>query len=46
MIRSYVKDNIDKKEQARVTSDYDFCFTVRKLIELKPYEIRSEVLKS
>lgn len=45
MIRSYVKDNIDK-QQARVTSDYDFCFTVRKLIEIKPYVIRSEVLKA
>ena len=45
MIRSYVKDNIDR-QQARVTSDYDFCFTVSKLIEIKPYEIRSEVLKA
>lgn len=45
LIRSYVKDNIDK-EQARITSDYDFCFTVRKLIAVKPYEIKREQLKT
>lgn len=45
LIRSYVKDNINK-EQARVTSDYDFCFTVRKLISIKPYEIKREQLKA
>lgn len=45
MIRSYVKENIDKT-QARVTSDYDFCFTVRKLVEIKPYEIKREQLKA
>lgn len=45
LIRSYVKDNIDK-EQARITSDYDFCFTVRKLIAVKPYEIKREQLKA
>lgn len=45
LIRSYVKDNINK-EQARVTSDYDFCFTVRKLIAIKPYEIKREQLKA
>lgn len=44
LIRSYVKDNINK-EQARVTSDYDFCFTVCKLITIKPYEIKREQLK-
>lgn len=45
LVRSYVKDNIDK-QQARVTSDYDFCFTVRKLIAIKPYEIKREQLKA
>lgn len=45
LIRAYVKDNIDK-QQARVTSDYDFCFTVSKLIAIKPYEIKQEQLKA
>ena len=45
IIRSYVKDNIDKT-QAVVTSDYEFCFAVSKRIEIKPYEIRREQLKT
>lgn len=37
--RQYVKDNIDNK-MARITSDYDFCFTVRKIVPLlEPKEI-------
>ena len=45
LVRSYVKDNIDK-QQARVTSDHDFCFTVSKLIAIKPFEIKQEQLKA
>ncbi|MCM3387229.1 hypothetical protein M3649_03670 [Ureibacillus chungkukjangi] len=37
IIRNHVKANIDSK-YARITSDYDFCFTVKKVIEL--YEPR------
>ena len=33
LVRQYVKDNIDTKV-AKVTSDYDFCFTVKKIIPL------------
>jgi len=33
IIRSYVKENINLSV-ARITSDYDFCFNVEKLIEL------------
>lgn len=37
IIRNHVKTNIDPK-YAKITSDYDFCFTVEKVIELhKPY---------
>lgn len=43
LIRSYVKDNIDPAN-AKVTSDYDFCFTVSKVIAVKPYEIKREQL--
>lgn len=36
IIRQYVKDNIDSK-MAEITSDYNFCFTVKKKIKIKPY---------
>lgn len=41
VIRSYVKANINPKV-ARITSDYDFCFSVKKLVPLhekEPYRI-------
>lgn len=38
IIRNHIKHNIDSK-YARVTSDYDFCLTVKKVIEL--YEPQS-----
>jgi hypothetical protein len=38
IIRNHVKVNINPK-YAKITSDYDFCFTVEKVIELhKTYE--------
>lgn len=37
IVRRYVLDNIDKR-WAHVSSDYDFCFTVKKKYEIKPYE--------
>ncbi|HBB0230353.1 TPA: hypothetical protein J1716_002485 [Escherichia coli] len=37
IVRQHVKDNIDNK-LARITSDYAFCFTVKKIIPLlKPH---------
>ena len=45
IIRSYIKNNINGK-YARVTSDYDFCFTVTKVINIKPYIHTSEQTKS
>jgi hypothetical protein len=41
IIRQYIKDNINPK-YAKITSDYDFCFTVEKRIELPepvPYQV-------
>jgi hypothetical protein len=41
IIREYIKKNIDT-EQAHITSDYDFCFGVEKIIqldELEPYTV-------
>lgn len=37
IIREHIKNNIDKR-YAVVTSDYDFCFTVNKRIEIIPEE--------
>lgn len=42
IIRKYVKENIAPKE-ARITSDYDFCFTVKKVVHVKPWTKRTEV---
>jgi len=37
VLRNYIKDNIDPKH-AIITSDYNFCFTVKKRIKVaKPY---------
>lgn len=33
LVRQHIKENIDTKA-ARITADYDFCFTVKKLIPL------------
>lgn len=44
IIRSFVKDNIDK-QYAQITSDYDFCLTVKKKISIKPIHHRTEVKK-
>lgn len=33
LVRQYIKDNINNKV-AKITSDYDFCFTVKKIIPL------------
>lgn len=41
IIRNYVKSNINNAH-ARVTSDYDFCFTVKKRITVKPYNVSRE----
>ena len=45
IIRGYVKQHIDYK-YAEITSDYDFCFTVKKRIHIKPYIDRREIKKS
>lgn len=45
IIRTYVKDHIDPKH-AIITSDYDFCFTVKKKVALKPWVKSTEVKKA
>lgn len=44
IIRDHVKTNIDGK-YASITSDYDFCFTVKKNIRIEPYTHTTEVKK-
>ena len=45
IIRSYVKDNINTKT-AKISSDYDFCFTVQKVLTTaKPIKVSKEVFK-
>lgn len=45
IVRAHVLENIDKS-QAVVTSNYDFCFTVKKLVKVKPYTVKRELFKS
>lgn len=41
IVRAYIKDNIDEYN-AKITSDYDFCFAVSKVISVKPYNYKVE----
>lgn len=45
IVRNYIKNNIDYA-CAKVTSDYDFCFTVKRIIKIKPYVHKTEIKKS
>lgn len=45
IVRTFIKDNIDPK-QAAITSDYDFCFAVKKKVAVKPWINKKEVLTS
>lgn len=45
IIRNYIKENIDGK-YAQVSSDYDFCFSVLKVISIKPYTETTQITKS
>ena len=44
IVRKHISDNIDPK-WARITSDYDFCFTVKKKIAVKPITRSHEITK-
>lgn len=45
IVRYYIKNNIDPKE-AEITSDHDFCFTVKKKVSKKPHTWTSETKKA
>jgi len=42
IVRHHIKTNINSR-YARVTSDYDFCFTVKRKIAVKPITTRTEI---
>lgn len=42
IVRRHIKDNIDSK-CATITSDYDFCFTVRRKVAIKPFTTKTEI---
>lgn len=44
IIRNWIKVNINPKA-AYITSDYDFCFTVKRRVTIKPLTIKTEVKK-
>ena len=45
IVRAYIKENIDPRA-AEITSDYDFCFTVKRKIAHKPIVRRNEEKKA
>lgn len=44
IIRTYVVQNLDRTK-CKITSDYDFCFTVKRLVQVKPYVVKKEQYK-
>lgn len=42
IVRRHIKDNIDSK-YATITSDYDFCFTVKRKVAIKPFVNKTEI---
>lgn len=44
IVRAHVRENIDGR-YARITSDYDFCFTVKRVIHVKPVVNKTEQKK-
>lgn len=45
IVRTFLKDNIDPMK-AIITSDYDFCFTVKKKVAVKPWAKQTEIKKN
>lgn len=42
IVRHHVQVHLDRTV-AKITSDYDFCFTVKRIVQIKPYVIQSDV---
>lgn len=44
IIRTHIVQNLDRTK-CKITSDYDFCFTVKRLVQVKPYVVKIEQYK-
>lgn len=45
IVRTHIQQNLDRTK-CKITSDYAFCFTVKRLVKVQPYSVRKEVYKS
>jgi hypothetical protein len=45
IIRTHVIQNLDRSK-CNITSDYDFCFTVKRIVQVKPYVVKKEQYKA
>lgn len=44
IVRNWIKVNINAKA-AYISSDYDFCFTVKRRVQIKPITVKTEIKK-
>ena len=44
MIRTHIIQKLDRSK-CKITSDHDFCFTVKRIVQVKPYVVRKEQYK-
>lgn len=42
IVRNYIKDNINPSV-AKITSDYNFCFNVKRIVTIKPVAFKTEI---
>ncbi len=45
IIRTHVIQNLDRSK-CKITSDYDFCFGVKRIVPVKPYVVKNEQYKA
>ena len=45
IIRTHVIQNLDRTK-CKITSDYDFCFTVKRIVQVKSYVVKNEQYKA
>lgn len=45
IIRTHVVQKLDRSK-CKITSDYDFCFTVKRIVQVKPYVVKNEQYKA
>lgn len=44
IIRTHIIQKLDRTK-CKITSDHDFCFTVKRIVQVKPYVVRKEQYK-